>query len=1248
MRYALLIGNGHYQDPQLENLRSPNLDVRRLERVLRDLGSFDQIEPLVDVDEGEIRRKLEDAFAERRRDDLVLVYFSGHGKMDHRGRLYFAAHTTRTNRLESTAVPVDILHKHLEDTRAGSKVVLLDCCYSGSFAKGFTGRGDEHEAISQQVPSRGSYVITASGRGERAFEPDNAGSADDEVGLSVFTRALCDGLSGAAPDLDGNGWIDAAELDRYLKDEIHKVADQTPTSFTEEVQGTLALTRASVNAQPVVSQGSTQAADGETSTRHSERDTPESQLAAPAARHEPAGGLQAPLDSNGWRRLLNYYADCVEREAVLSELVSVESASKFYTTRLGITEHLLTGDVSELPVEGEALEIARAAESQGSQLRYGFPAVVVPTQRREARDRWRVAPLLVADLALDDSSGRPCLRLTGEVELNWGLIREVSAVSGAELEDLETWFEADWERGDASQLGTKVRSLLGMLDIRSVSTIAPGELATDLVSRPIRAGARNAAMLYFVGAANANTGLLKDLRGTKSAMEATEIPGTALGVLDSRTDAAVATDERPFDVVAAGQLNESQERVLRAAMTQRLTVATGPPGTGKSQLVTSLVASAVTAGQTVLVASTNNSAVDVVVERANQLVPDLVIRTGNKEHRSQEPDTLRRLLRQANGKPDTATPRTRVRTWQHEVDTARTSLNRRAELERELARVTAQRHYWADQLGWKLEELPAALVGERGLRRWSRRVRWAIRLGRFGFWHRARLRAVLGTPTNDDSLHALQRLLDSEMAWWQSRQQEESVPAATETWHTLGAATGKHREHSSAYLQACATAAWSTGRDDIQKRIEALTDDKSSWSRFSSVLRHVRTWATTAQSVRTIPPQAGLFDLVIVDEASQCSIPAVLPLLYRARRALVIGDPNQLQHITMLPPEQDATYRRRAELNEDWMNERRLVCHEYSAYHAFEMAAGEALWLDEHYRCHPEIIEISNRHFYGDRLAVLTDPTRLAVREERPVSWVDVAGEAQRPQAGSCRNDAEARQVCDLVRDLDARLPEDAAIGVITPFAGQRTLIRKLLEEAGLDDRARVGTIHTFQGDECDVVVLSLVASPEIQRGTLRWLLSQANLWNVAITRARCALYAVGHREFWSRQRGPLRELLRIADDEPELAGPQQGDADAKQRLYRALELAGVDFRAAPLFEGYHCDAVLDTPDGPVVVLIDQAGAGGERDEEAGRAARQLLGRCDVLQQAGATRAVRVATWRCIDEPDQVVTELLKQSSALR
>ena len=79
------------------------------------------------------------------------------------------------------------------------------------------------------------------------------------------------------------------------------------------------------------------------------------------------------------------------------------------------------------------------------------------------------------------------------------------------------------------------------------------------------------------------------------------------------------------------------------------------------------------------------------------------------------------------------------------------------------------------------------------------------------------------------------------------------------------------------------------------------------------------------------------------------------------------------------------------------MEQRCLAYRRHSAFRAFDNAADQTLLLDEHYRCHPAIAEISNRLFYGSQLTVLTDVSRLRRIDDRPVTWQPVLGIARRP-----------------------------------------------------------------------------------------------------------------------------------------------------------------------------------------------------------------------------------------------------------
>lgn len=295
---------------------------------------------------------------------------------------------------------------------------------------------------------------------------------------------------------------------------------------------------------------------------------------------------------------------------------------------------------------------------------------------------------------------------------------------------------------------------------------------------------------------------------------------------------------------------------------------------------------------------------------------------------------------------------------------------------------------------------------------------------------------------------------------------------------------------------------------------------------FPHAIKMFPIWAITNLTARSnFPLDSGLFDLVIIDEASQCDIPSVIPLLYRAKKVVIIGDPNQLRHVASL----------NANLNEQIGTKIGvgLDAYSYTALSLYDLGARSvgqhpgAILLNEHYRSDPRIITFSNEEFYNSQLVIKTDLTRRGYSKEflntrGGVCWVDVRGEYRRPANGSAENLAEFRQIQELlprvIKALDENGYKRATIGIVTPFRPQENLIKNWLQSHPNSNRIRSGTAHQFQGDECDVMIFSPVLSDGIQEGTLGWLEKTANLLNVAITRARVSLIIVGDLEFCLHQ----------------------------------------------------------------------------------------------------------------------------------
>ncbi|MEH1800289.1 MAG: caspase family protein [Nostoc sp.] len=145
VKVALLIGVSEYE-PGLTPLPAATKDVEAMQRVLLhpEIGGFDEVTPLLNPQRHEMEEAIETFFENRQKDDLLLLFFSGHGIKDESGKLYFAARNTRKTdkgvTARATTVPANFVHEVMSNSRSKREVVILDCCFSGAFAEGLLAR----------------------------------------------------------------------------------------------------------------------------------------------------------------------------------------------------------------------------------------------------------------------------------------------------------------------------------------------------------------------------------------------------------------------------------------------------------------------------------------------------------------------------------------------------------------------------------------------------------------------------------------------------------------------------------------------------------------------------------------------------------------------------------------------------------------------------------------------------------------------------------------------------------------------------------------------------------------------------------------------------------------------------------------------------------------------------------------------------------------------------------------------------
>jgi hypothetical protein len=243
-RRALLIGTERYEDNAFASLRAPQVDLNGLREVLKapEICGFDTVDVLLDAAFGDVQLAMTRFFAEASRDDLLLLYFSGHGVVDAYGRLYLCLRTSLKTLLSGTALRASAVCEEMDTCRSQRQVVILDCCHAGAFIRGSKNGGLGESAGTMAAfegNGRGRIVLAASDATQFAFEGDRV---IGDARASLFTHFLVEGLRTGQADTDGSGTITVDELFEYAYAKVVQAEPgQTPEKWTYKQRGDVVL-----------------------------------------------------------------------------------------------------------------------------------------------------------------------------------------------------------------------------------------------------------------------------------------------------------------------------------------------------------------------------------------------------------------------------------------------------------------------------------------------------------------------------------------------------------------------------------------------------------------------------------------------------------------------------------------------------------------------------------------------------------------------------------------------------------------------------------------------------------------------------------------------------------------------------------------------------------------------------------------------------------------------------------------------
>jgi uncharacterized caspase-like protein len=238
-RHALLVATYEHRDPGLSRLTAPAHDAEALAEVLKDpeMAGFD-VTMLINQPHHVVGEAIADFFAERRRNDLTLLYFTGHGVKDDEGRLYLAMANTRRDALMFTSISAAQVNDAMDACRSHRKVLVLDCCYSGAFPAGRAPKSDDTVQTLERFQGKGRAVLTASDATQYAFEGDDLRGSGTQ---SLFTRYLVEAIRTGEADLDEDGDIALDELYSYVRDRVVAEMPQQRPKKQEDVDGRILI-----------------------------------------------------------------------------------------------------------------------------------------------------------------------------------------------------------------------------------------------------------------------------------------------------------------------------------------------------------------------------------------------------------------------------------------------------------------------------------------------------------------------------------------------------------------------------------------------------------------------------------------------------------------------------------------------------------------------------------------------------------------------------------------------------------------------------------------------------------------------------------------------------------------------------------------------------------------------------------------------------------------------------------------------
>ena len=740
---------------------------------------------------------------------------------------------------------------------------------------------------------------------------------------------------------------------------------------------------------------------------------------------------------------------------------------------------------------------------------------------------------------------------------------------------------------------------------------------------------------------------------------------------------------KDFVAVTPLSLSDSQEDVIKNLEDNDILAVYGPPGTGKSQTIVNLICHLVSNGKTVLVASRMDKATDVVANRLNDFgAPYLALRAGRANYQKQLSFDLQDLI---SNKVDLDTNFENsllvdVEDMQKLVMSIREKEDRCEQiikLEREWHDVIKERDEKEKQLG-QLEFLTGKLTLQEVDDIENAVKNLEKNFEKKGFFSdittkfaNHQLKKIIQNKNFKPDIENLERLkielitarLSAKARYIEMQiiktgnihilSEEIKLLKRKQKTLAIDILKGKRRNSLKNLLRdqikrqrlIVHTKALVTRKKNLQNR---LLEDED----FRPLLEAFPCWCVTTYAVSdSLPLKPAMFDVAIIDEASQCDIASCIPILYRCKKAVIVGDDKQLPHLSFLEKSKEQSFMSQYEIPDKYQ-----LMWRFRTNSMFDLAnyySTKPVLLDEHFRSYAPIIDFSNKEFYGDRIRIMSQCNNNDVLEliEVPDGKVDFDVTRNMPEV-----EAIMQKLQEIIQE-DERIKDDnhepVSIGIISPFRGQVELIKKAIlqifsESVIRKHKLEVGTAHTFQGDERDIMILSWAIANNSFNQSLTFL-QIPNLFNVAITRARKKQIVFLSKDPKSLPSGLLKDYIEFVQayiarnklkDEMQLDDNIYKNSFEKE-VAQNLRSEGFDVTAGRTVAGLSSDLTVQDPVGKMIIIECDGVEDNLKSNKTQMKKQTLIERSGLFVERISYREWYNSPQGCIERIKNIFTEVL-------